>query len=90
MLTFYVKWLDNPGCFTWTCYSANNKEVFKHCYTMYGRQAPSHLRNCVNHIKTIGKHMRNYNIHITAEANEQRKKLGEPLYGCFAPTERSR
>ena len=88
MLTFYIRWLPNPGCFVWTCYAANNAEIFKNCYTISGRQAPKRLRNCINHIRTVGRYLVNYNIHITAEANVQRKHLGEPLYGCFAPTER--
>lgn len=89
MLTFYIRWLNNPGVFVWTCYASNNRQVFKHCYTIDGtKQAPKHLRNCVNHIRTIGKHLKTYSIHITAEANEQRKLLREPLYGCYATTER--
>jgi hypothetical protein len=89
MLTFFIHFKDYPpseGIFYWKCYSGNNREIFKHCYVIDGRQAPKQLRNCVNHINTIGRHLVNYNIHITAEANAQRKKLGEPLYGCFAAT----
>lgn len=88
MITFFIRWLPNPGCFVWTCYSANNRELFKHCYTIDGHQAPKRLRNCVNHINSIGRYLVNYNIHITAEANAQRKLLNEPLYGCYAATER--
>ena len=86
MVTFFVKYIPYSQVFYWTCYSGNNRELFRHAYEP--NQYPKHLRNCVNHIKTIGKQLHSYSIHITAEANEARKKLGEPLYGCYAATER--
>lgn len=94
MLTFFVKWVppfkDEPGCFVWKCYAHNQTEMFRHCYVLDGRRAPTKLRNCINHINSIGKQLRSYTIHITKEANEQRKKLGEPLYGCYCATERNK
>lgn len=91
MLTFFVKYIAHTRQFDWTCYSGNNREMFRSCYTIAGkRQAPKTLRNAVNHINSIGKQMHHHNIHITAEANDARKRLGEPLYGFFAPTERKR
>lgn len=85
MLTFYIHY---NGVYWWTCYAGNHTEIFKHTYDRSGNY-PVKLRNCVNHIHSIGKHLRHYVINVTLEANTQRLRQNEPLYGCYVPTERN-
>lgn len=85
MLTFYIYWTPISRHFVWRCFTANHTEIF-----LSPKEGTKHLRNIVNHIKTIGRYLHSYTIHITAEANAARKELGEPLYGCYCAVERNK
>lgn len=65
------------GCFDWTCYSSNNREMFR------GLDRHARFRNCVNQVRVITRSMRpgTHCIVVTRRADELRRANGEPLYG---------
>ena len=76
MVRFHIKVLVNE--FYWQCYSQNNRFLFENTNVTTKK-----LRNCINHIQTITKHMKKgtYCIVLDKNADELRKELNEPLYG---------